>query len=104
MSEKYSLEQKLINRLNEIRSQLKQNLQSKAISNIGFFISHLEATMAKNSKREVVYGRFFKGGKIEVCDAGKKMALKDWVKSIKFKNKQRIRFTVESVGEVGGGL
>ena len=69
--------------------------------NIDFFINHLEANAPKKAKREIVYGRFIKRGKIDITCGSEKISLEDWAKDIKFKKNQRLRITIEVIGKAG---
>lgn len=102
MNEGIPIEERVVDRLKEIRNQIKENRPNKAINNIDFFISYLEGDRIKKRKRKMIYGEFFGEGKskgtIKVNDILKKIPLQDWVKDLEFADKQRIRIIVESIG------
>lgn len=98
MIEPKILEEKVISRLKEIRSQIKGNQLSKAINNIDFFVGFLQANLQKLLKRQIVYGQFYADGKIRINDVDGKITLDEWVKQLAFPNKKRVRVIIEQIG------
>lgn len=98
MIEPKILEEKVISRLKEIRSQIKGNQLSKAVNNIDFFVGFLQANLQKLLKRQIVYGQFYSDGKIRINDVDGKITLNQWIKQLEIPNKKRVRVIIEQIG------